>query len=111
MSSIIDFLSQPWPWYVAGPLLALVMFLLIYFGNSFGVSSNFRTACAIAGAGKKHSFFDINWKNESCNLFFLSGTALGRIFSMTFFLYNLGVAIRMASQLVWITFGWDSPGT
>ena len=25
-----DFIAQPWPWYVAGPLLALVMFILLY---------------------------------------------------------------------------------
>src|SRR5690625_5203974 len=111
MSSIIDFLSQPWPWYVAGPLLALVMFLLIYFGNSFGVSSNFRTACAIAGAGKKHSFFDINWKNESWNLVFLAGTVLGGIIASTFLMHDPGVGISTATQMELTSFGMDNHGS
>src|SRR5690625_7315273 len=104
MSSIIDFLSQPWPWYVAGPLLALVMFLLIYFGNSFGVSSNFRTACAIAGAGKKHSFFDINWKNESWNLVFLEELGWVGILAGHFLCLVPGVGSARRTHMKWTPF-------
>lgn len=111
MSIIIDFLSQPWPWYVAGPLLALVMFLLIYFGNTFGVSSNFRTACAIAGAGKKHAFFDIDWKNESWNLVFLGGTVLGGILASLFLMPEPGVGISTATQMELAAYGLEDPGS
>ena len=55
---MISFLSQPWPWYVSGPLIALVMFLMLWMGGRFGVSSTLRSYCAIAGAGKHAAFFE-----------------------------------------------------
>jgi len=64
MNNILEFLQQPWPWYVAGPVIALTMFLLLYFGNNFGISSNLRTACSILGAGKRTKFFDFDWKKQ-----------------------------------------------
>src|SRR5688572_19227604 len=40
-------LVAPWPWYVAGPLIGLVVPLLLWLGNKpFGVSSNLRHVCA-----------------------------------------------------------------
>ena len=48
---IKDFISQPWPWWVAGPMIALIMFLLLWFGKEFGISANFRVMCAADGAG------------------------------------------------------------
>mgnify|MGYP000941318526 CR=1 FL=1 len=58
----MDFILQPWPWYVAGPMITLVMFLLFYFGKKFGVSSNLETICAIGGAGKVVDFFNFDWR-------------------------------------------------
>ena len=55
---MIEFISQPWPWYVGGPAIALIMLGLLYFGRNFGVSANLRTMCTIGGAGKVASFFD-----------------------------------------------------
>ncbi|MFH6982688.1 YeeE/YedE family protein [Marinoscillum sp. 108] len=77
MKEILDFVSQPWPWYVAGPLIALVMFTLIIFGNNFGISANLRTVCSIVGAGKNCEFFDFNWKSQLWNLVFAFGLVLG----------------------------------
>lgn len=110
MNSIIETLSQPWPWYVAGPMLALVMFLLLYFGNSFGVSSNFRTACAIAGAGKKYSFFDFDWKSQSWNLIFLGGTVVGGIIASVYLMPDGGVGISAATKAELSGFGLENPG-
>ena len=59
---------MPWPWYVAGPSIALVMGLLVYFGKSFGVSSNLRTMCSLAGAGNYVEFFKFDWKSQIWNL-------------------------------------------
>lgn len=78
---------NPWPWYVSGPLIALVMSLLLYFGKTFGMSSNLRTFCAIGGAGKFSNFFKLNWKNESWNLIVVLGTIIGG-FIATQFLSN-----------------------
>jgi len=80
---MIEFLRQPWPWYVVGPLVTLTMFLLLYFGKSFGVSSNLRTACAIMGGGKHSSFFKIDWKSEIWNLIFIGGALIGGIIGST----------------------------
>ncbi|MGI9543045.1 MAG: YeeE/YedE family protein [Cyclobacteriaceae bacterium] len=74
---MLEFISQPWPWYVAGPLISLTMFLLLYFGRNFGVSSTLRTACAMAGAGNNISFFKFDWKNQIWNLVFVAGAVLG----------------------------------
>lgn len=68
---------EPWPWYVAGPLLSMVLFCMLYFGKTFGFSSNLRTICSIGGAGKVASFFDFNWRGQIWNLTFLVGTVLG----------------------------------
>lgn len=68
---------QPWPWYVAGPAIAFVMFSLLYFGKSFGVSSNLRTICSILGAGKNCDFFEFKWRDQIWNLVFALGMILG----------------------------------
>lgn len=73
----MEILSQPWPWYVAGPLIALIMLLLLYFGGNFGFSSNLKTICTIAGAEKHSDFFKVNWKSQTWNLVFLLGAILG----------------------------------
>jgi uncharacterized membrane protein YedE/YeeE len=74
---VIERISQPWPWYVAGPLIALNMFLLLYFGTRFGLSSNLRTMCAIGGAGRFSDFFRFDWRAQLWNLAFVVGAILG----------------------------------
>ena len=77
MEKIIEFIQQPWPWWVAGPLIAYVMFSLLYFGKGFGLSTNFKTACTILGADKVSDFFKIDWKEQKWNLMFVLGTIIG----------------------------------
>ena len=55
---MLEFISQPWHWSVSGAMIALVMFLLIYLGQRFGVSSSFKAMCSIGGAGKSIAYFD-----------------------------------------------------
>lgn len=74
---MIDLLRQPWPWYFSGTMIVLIMLILLFFGKSFGCSSNLRTMCSMAGAGKKVKFFDFHWKNQIWNLMFLAGSVLG----------------------------------
>lgn len=80
---MIEFLSQPWAWYISGPIIALVMFLLLWAGGEFGVSSTLRTMCSIGGAGKKIPFFDFNWRNQIWNLVFILGAILGGLIAST----------------------------
>lgn len=68
-------LSAPWPWYVAGPLIALVMGLLVLSGKTFGASANLRTMCTMAGA--RGDFFDFDWRAQRWNLTVMAGAALG----------------------------------
>lgn len=75
---MIEFLQQPWPWYVAGPLIGLIVPLLLVLGSKqFGVSANLRHTCAACMPGKVE-FFQYDWKeNGLWNLIFVGGTILG----------------------------------
>ena len=77
MVNFIEWISQPWPWYVAGPLITLVMLTLILLGKNFGLSSNLRTMCTILGAGKNCNYFKLDWKQQAWNLVFVVGLVLG----------------------------------
>lgn len=73
------FLYEPWPWYVAGPIIGLMVPLLLLLANKqFGISSSLRHACA-ACFPSNISFFKYDWKNESWNLFFVLGILIGGI--------------------------------
>ena len=83
--NLIDWIKQPWPWYVAGPLIGLTVPLLLILGNrSFGVSSNLRHICA-ACVPMKIPFFTYDWKKEIWNLFFAGGILLGGLVTLLFF--------------------------
>ncbi len=83
----MEYILNPWPWYVSGPIITLIMALLLYFGKTFGMSSNLRTMCTIAGAGKFSDFFKINWKEQSWNLIVVLGAIIGG-FIATHYLSN-----------------------
>ena len=80
----MEFLLKPWPWYVSGPLISLVMIMLIYFGKTFGMSSNLRTLCAIGGADNFSSFFKFDWKSQIWNLTVVLGGIIGGFFYVKF---------------------------
>ena len=73
-----ELLTEPWPWYIGGPLIGLVVPLLLYVGNkSFGVSSSFKHLCAACLPGNV-SFFKYDWKKVGgWNLIFIAGTVIG----------------------------------
>jgi uncharacterized protein len=82
MQSFIEILKQPWPWYVAGPLIGLTVPVLLLIGNkSFGLSSSLRHICA-ACMPANIPFFQYNWKKEVWNLFFVGGIWLGGILAV-----------------------------
>ncbi|MEM9298107.1 MAG: YeeE/YedE thiosulfate transporter family protein [Bacteroidota bacterium] len=123
---MIKFLSQPWPWYVAGPIITLNMFLLLYFGRQFGVSSTLRTMCAIGGAGKVASFFKFNWRDQLWNIVFVIGGLLGGVIASQFLqnpkpiqlnkstvaeLTDLGIEDAGKDYLPESLFSWDSFST
>ena len=89
----MDFILDPWPWYLAGPLITFVMFLLFYFGKKFGVSTNLETICSLGGAGKFNDFFKTDWKKNSWNLLFVVGLIIGGFISSQWLTPNETVAI------------------
>lgn len=82
---MLDFLKQPWPWYVAGPLIGLTVPVLLLIGNKmFGISSSLRHICASC-VPANIPFFKYNWKKEAWNLFFVAGIFLGGVIVFNFF--------------------------
>lgn len=81
---IIELIKQPWPWYIAGPLIGLTVPALLILGNkNFGISANLRHACAII-LPANISFFKYDWKKEIWNLFFVAGIIIGGFLAFTF---------------------------
>ena len=95
--NVIEFLSQPWPWYVGGPLIAVVMFSLLYFGTEFGVSDTLRNTCSALGAGKYSSFFRFDWKTGGWNLMFVLGGLIGGYIASTWLSNPDPVALNPAT--------------
>ncbi|MHA8064515.1 YeeE/YedE family protein [Aquirufa aurantiipilula] len=81
---MIETITQPWPWYVAGTLIGLIVPALLLLGNKhFGISSNLRHICA-ACFPSNIPFFKYDWKKESWNLFFIGGILVGGFLSAQF---------------------------
>lgn len=81
----MEFLSKPWPWYVAGPIIGLTVPALLLLGNKrLGVSSTLRQICAATFPGKI-SFLNYDWKKDSWNLFFVGGILIGGFIGGTVF--------------------------
>jgi uncharacterized protein len=74
---MLEFLRQPWPWFVSGPLIGLMVPLLLLAGNkAFGISSSLRHICAVCFPAKIE-YFQYDWKKETWNILFVVGIVLG----------------------------------
>ncbi|RMB64126.1 YeeE/YedE family protein [Dokdonia sinensis] len=73
----MNWITNPWPWYISGPLIALIMFMLLATGKKFGMSSNLRTVCAAVGAGRTSQFFRYDWRADRWNLMVVLGAIIG----------------------------------
>ncbi|MDG5767955.1 YeeE/YedE thiosulfate transporter family protein [Balneolales bacterium ANBcel1] len=75
---MFELLTQPWPWYVAGPVIGLFVPLLLFLGNKqFGISSSLRHTCAACVPGNI-PFFKYDWKSEGMwNLVLVLGVFIG----------------------------------
>lgn len=107
----MDFLLNPWPWYIGGPMIALVLFLLLIGGKTFGMSSNLRTLCTLCGADKSAEFFNFNWKEQKWNLWVAVGTILGGYLAAEFLTTDAVVAISAETVAKLKALGIESAGS
>jgi uncharacterized membrane protein YedE/YeeE len=95
---MIEFLSQPWPWYVAGPLIGLIVPALLYIGNrQFGISENLRHMCAATIPGRIE-FLQYDWKAGIWNLTLIFGVLIGGLIAHTFLNNPDPIAISEATR-------------
>ena len=97
MNAFVEWVSQPWPWYVAGPIIGLMVPLhLILLNRTFGVSSSFRHMCA-AVVPSKLEFLNYDWKKEGWNLLFVVGILGGAWLAATVFSSDAPIALSDAA--------------
>lgn len=94
---MIEFISQPWPWYLGGPMIAFVMMLLLWTGREFGVSSTLKTMCGMLGAGKVTDFFNYNWRDQIWNIVFILGGVVGGFIAANYLNANEAIAISQST--------------
>jgi len=105
----MDILFQTWPWYVSGFLIAVIMLTLNYFGKVFGMSSNLRTLCTIAGADQCADFFKFDWKSQRWNLVVLLGAMIGGYVAVHFMADPSNVSINPKTVAQLQAMGIDAP--
>ncbi len=104
---MLEYLKEPWPWYVSGPIIGLMVPLAFIIANKrFGVSSSLRHICA-ACMPAKIEFFKYNWKDELWNLFFVGGILLGGAISRVFLTDNVTIDITQGTVNQLKTLGID----
>jgi len=106
----MNWIFEPWPWYVSGPLIAGIMFLLLFGGKNFGMSSNLRTMCSIGGAGKVADFFAFDWKAQRWNLVVVAGAIMGGFIGANLLSPDPAVNINQDTVANLETLGFESAG-
>ncbi|MCB8945495.1 MAG: YeeE/YedE family protein [Ardenticatenaceae bacterium] len=77
---MIEWLLEPWPWYVSGPLIGLtVPLLFILTGKSFGISSSLRHIGAACAPRTKLPYLskNYNWRDHTWSIIFVTGVLIG----------------------------------
>lgn len=107
---MIEIISQPWQWYVAGPSIVAIMFLLYFFGKRFGVSSNLETLCTMGGAGKYSDYFKKDWKQSFWNILFLFGAVIGGFIASNHLASDAPIALNPQTVSDLSTLGIENAG-
>lgn len=100
---------QTWPWYVSGYIIGLIMLSLLYFGKTFGMSSNLRSICSMVGAGKHASFFDFDWKSQRWNLLVVIGAMIGGFVAVHYLSDPSNVTLNPKTITLLNQYGIDAP--
>ena len=96
---MIEWLSQPWPWYIAGPLIGLMVPLLLLLDNrTFGISSSYQHICAAIVPGDS-TYFAYDWKKSGkWNLGLALGTLVGGFLAAVFLADPEPIAISASTR-------------
>jgi len=105
----MNFITQTWPWYLSGFLIGSIMLILIYFGKSFGMSSNLRSLCSMSGLGKRVGFFNFDWKAQRWNLVVVVGAMIGGFVAVNYMSDPSNVSINPATIEQLAELGIDAP--
>lgn len=81
---MMELLYEPWPWYVSGLLLGIIVPLMLWLGSSFGVSGNLDSICGILGAKKFSHYFNFSIKDRIPSLVFVAGSVIGGFIAYQF---------------------------
>ncbi|WP_373493234.1 YeeE/YedE family protein [Aquiflexum sp.] len=105
MEQLIEWIKQPWPWWIAGPVIGLTVPALLLLGNkSFGISSSLRHICA-ACIPAGIPFFTYNWRKEMWNLVFVLGVLIGGFIAMQFLADPNAIVVAESTQRDLAEFG------
>ena len=108
---MLDIIRGTWHWSVSGALIAGIMFALLYVGKEFGVSSNLRTFCTLAGAGRFSDFFRIDWRAQRWNLLFITGAVVGGFIGVTLLANPEPVQVSAATEAYLSGLGIAAPSS
>ena len=114
----MEWLLQPWPWWLSGILIGLTVPLLyILSGQAFGISSSLRHMGAICSPNSKLDYLKAhNWRSQTWNLVFIGGIVFGSFIAVNYFssepidllpasFYSVDGAVRLLLGGVLIGFG------
>jgi uncharacterized membrane protein YedE/YeeE len=74
----MEWILQPWPWYVTGPLIGLMVpALLLFAGKNFGISSTFRDIGAMCSPRTKISYLQYDWRQKMWRIVLVMGVIIG----------------------------------
>ena len=114
----MEWVLQPWPWYIAGPLIGLMVpALLLLSGKTFGVSTSFQHLGAMCSPNSRLPYLkNYDWRSNQWRIVFVAGIVLGAFVGAQYlsieplsFLpadyYSLGGMIRLAIGGLLVGFG------
>ncbi len=95
----MNLITDPWPWFISGPLIGLTVPLLLLLGNKrLGISASLKHLCAACIPKGKIDLFNYNWKSQSWNLFFVLGVVIGGYIASAMTNLDYSVAISEATK-------------
>jgi len=105
----MEIIYGTWHWSISGFLIGITMLVLTYFGKTFGMSSNLRTMCSMAGAGKYSDFFKLDWREQKWSLAVVLGAFVGGFIAYQFLSNGSGVQIHPDTITSLQTLGIEAP--